>query len=170
MKREAFHFWRPYTLGSLWNTPGCCWASVLEQSWECGGELWHEAPCLTQGGDKWSLCENCHWAFYCLPQCSGTLCFCSYWFDLTFYDILSHETIPLLTTREMTVLGRDREEENRERLRWNWSVCPIHWWMFYSYLLLLQIKIQWQILWKSFQRKCFRFKCLFFILFNLLIF
>lgn len=63
MKREAFHFWSSYTLGSLWNTPGCCWASVLEQSWERGGELWHEAPCLTQWGDKWSLCENCHWAF-----------------------------------------------------------------------------------------------------------
>lgn len=45
--------------------------------------------------------------------------FCSYWVDLTFYDILSHETIHLLTTREMTVSGRDREEEDRERWRSN---------------------------------------------------
>lgn len=124
----------------LWNTP---WMFLsisgilrrqLEQRWEHGGKSWHGVPCPTQQGDKWSLSDNIvktAMEFYIVWLSAQALCIFSYWFDFTFYDILSLEMIHLLTTWEMTVLGRDREEEeDRERLRWNWIVRLIHWWMF----------------------------------------
>lgn len=57
------------------------------------------------------------------------------------------------------------EETERRRTGKDWDGIELYVLFigecFYSYLLLLQIKIQWQILWKSFQRKCLRFKCIF---------
>lgn len=65
------------------------------------------------------------------------------------------------------------ERERKKRTEKDWDGIELYVLFigecFYSYLLLLQIKVQWQILWKSFQRKCLRFKCIFFILFNLFV-
>lgn len=129
MSRKAFRFLEaPKSQIHFGNPPDGLWPQWCPQQVspgaeeggakrERGGKSWHVIPWLAQQGDKWSLSD--YFGETATDSCTAWLSaqahciffFFLYWFDLTFYNNLALETIYLLTTWKMTVLGGVEKEE-----------------------------------------------------------